>query len=50
MQLMYLGLPEVDNKVRSQKVRAGMRQGLLEGRYNSRQPIGYIPGKDAIRF
>ncbi len=48
MQLMYLGLPEVDNKVRSQKVRAGMRQGLLEGRYNSKQPIGYIPGKDEL--
>ena len=48
MQLMYLGLPEVDNKVRSQKVRTGMRQGLLEGRYNSKQPIGYIPGKDEL--
>ena len=48
MQLMYRGLPEVDNKVRSQKVRAGMRQGLLEGRYNSKQPIGYIPGKDEL--
>ena len=48
MQLMYLGMPEVDNKVRSQKVRIGMRQGLLEGRYNSKQPIGYIPGKDEL--
>ena len=48
MQLMYLGMPEVDNKVRSQKVRVGMRQGLLEGRYNSKQPVGYIPGKDEL--
>ena len=32
IQLMYLGMPEVDNKVRSQKVKIGMRQGLKEGR------------------
>ena len=46
MQLMYLGMPEVDNKIRSQKVQMGMRQGLKEGRWNSKQPIGYIPGRD----
>jgi site-specific DNA recombinase len=46
IQLMYLGLPEVDNKVRSQKVKIGMRQGLKEGRWNSKQPIGYIKGRD----
>ena len=48
MQLMYLGMPEVDNKVRSQKVQMGMRQGLKEGRWNVKQPIGYIPGKDEL--
>ena len=31
---MYLGIPEVDNKIRSQKVKMGMRQGLKEGRWN----------------
>ena len=46
MQLMYLGLPEVDNKIRSQKVQMGMRQGLKEGRWNVKQPFGYIPGVD----
>ena len=46
MQLMYLGIPEVDNKIRSNKVKIGMRQGLKEGRWNMRQPIGYIKGKD----
>ena len=46
MQLMYLGMPEVDNKIRSQKVKTGMRQGLKEGRWNVKQPIGYIPSKD----
>ena len=48
MKLMYLGLPEVDNKVRSQKVKSGMRQGLKEGRWNVKQPLGYIPGKDEL--
>ena len=48
MQLMYLGMPEVDNKVRSQKVRIGMRQGLKEGRWNVKQPVGFIPGKDEL--
>ena len=46
MQLLYLGMPEVDNKIRSQKVQMGMRQGLIEGRWNVKQPIGYVPGKD----
>ena len=48
MQLMYLGMPEVDNKIRSQKVQIGMRQGLKEGRWNVKQPIGYVPGKDIL--
>ena len=48
MQLMYLGMPEVDNKIRSQKVQMGMRQGLKEGRYNVKPPIGYMPGKDEL--
>ena len=44
MKLMYLGMPEVDNKVKSQKVTVNMRQGLKEGRWNRAQPLGYIPG------
>ena len=46
MQLMYLGMPEVDNKVRSQKVLIGMRQCLKEGRWIYSQPKGYMKGKD----
>ena len=48
MQLMYLRMPEVDNKIRSQKVQIGMRQGLKEGRWNVMQPIGYVSGKDEL--
>ena len=45
MKLMYLGMPEVDNKIRSNKTREGMRQGLLEGRVN-KAPVGYMRGRD----
>jgi site-specific DNA recombinase len=48
MHLIYLGIPEVDNKIRSQKVQMGMRQGLKEGRWNVKPPIGYMPGKDEL--
>ena len=46
MQLLYLGMPEVDNRVKSQKVKDNMRQGLKDGRWNRSQPLGYIPGRD----
>ena len=46
MLMMYLGLPEVDNRVKSNKVRINMRTGLKEGRWNRPQPLGYIKGKD----
>ena len=45
MKLLYLGMPEVDNQIRSNKTREGMRQGLLEGRVN-KAPVGYIRGID----
>ena len=48
MLLLYLGMPEVDNKIKSQKVKLNMRQGLKEGRWNRAQPLGYIPGKDPV--
>ena len=48
MLLLNLGVPEVDNKVRSNRVIAGMRRGLKEGRWNNRQPKGYVKGKDEL--
>ena len=45
MKLLYLGMPEVDNQIRSNKTREGMRQGLLEGRVN-KAPVGYMRGRD----
>lgn len=46
MQLMFLGLPEVDNRLRSQKIKTGIRQALKEGRWVHTQPMGYVSGKD----
>lgn len=48
MLLIYLGMPEVDNKIRSEKVIAGNRRALKEGRWVHTQPKGYIPGKDVL--
>ena len=43
---VYLAGPEVENNIKSQKVKVNMRQGLKEGRWNRSQPIGYIKGRD----
>ena len=48
MLLVNFGIAEVDNKIRSQKVKMGMRQGRKEGRWNVSQPLGYIPGRDGL--
>ncbi len=48
MRLLYLGLPEADNKLRSQKIKTGIRQANKEGRWVSKQPKGYVPGKDEL--
>ena len=45
---VYLAGPEVENQIKSQKVKVNMRQGLKEGRWNRKQPVGYIPGKDPM--
>jgi len=45
---VYLAGPEVENQIKSQKVKVNMRQGLKEGHWNRKQPVGYIPGKDPM--
>lgn len=46
MLFIYLGMPEVDNLLRSEKIKEGNRRALKEGRWVSKQPKGYIPGRD----
>ena len=48
LQVVQLAMPEIDNQVKSKKVREGMRQGLKEGRWNMHQPIGYVKGRDEL--
>ena len=45
--ILNLSLPESDNRMRAYRTKEGLRQGLKEGRYNGKQPLGYMPGKDA---
>ena len=48
LRVLQLAIPEVDNRIRSQKVKTGIRQALKEGRWIHMQPKGYIPGKDEL--
>lgn len=46
MLYLYLGIPEVDNLIRSERTIEGMRSNLKEGRWVYMQPKGYMSGKD----
>jgi site-specific DNA recombinase len=46
MRVIHLAMSEQENAHKSNRVKHGMRQGLKEGRYNGKQPIGYLPGRD----
>jgi DNA invertase Pin-like site-specific DNA recombinase len=48
MLFLYLGMPEVDNLIRSEKVIDGNRRALKEGRWIHSKPKGYISGKDEL--
>ena len=44
--LMNLGIPETDNRIRTNRTKEGIRTNLKEGRWIHAQPKGYIPGRD----
>jgi site-specific DNA recombinase len=46
MYMIYMGLPEVDNRMRSNRTILGTRSKLKEGRWVNMQPKGYIKGID----
>ena len=46
MLLMHLGIPEADNRMRSNRIKEGIRNNHKHGRWVVSQPKGYIPGKD----
>ncbi len=41
MQLIHLGIAETDNRMKSKRVKEGMRRAMKEGRWVNRAPIGY---------
>ena len=47
--VIYLAMPEAENKVRASKVKEGIRKANLMGRWVNMQPKGYIPGRDETR-
>ena len=44
--IIYLGLAEVENEVRSQRTKNGIIGALKEGRHVNKAPIGYLNAKD----
>lgn len=42
----HLTMPDVDNKIRSKSTKDGMVESLLQGRYCSAAPVGYINMRD----
>ena len=46
MLLINLGIPQVDNMVRTDRTIKGTRNNLKEGRWVLNQPRGYIKGRD----
>ena len=48
MLLIYLGIPEVENKVKSERVINGNRRALREGRWIHHPPKGYVSGRDDL--
>ena len=45
-KMIYRALPEQENRIKSVRVKEGMRQGLKDGRYNNKAPKGYINTRD----
>lgn len=46
MLALYLVMPEIDNDMRSDNTRRGMRRAMKEGRYVSTAPQGYLNARD----
>ena len=46
MYMIHMGLPEVDNRIRSDRTILGTRSKLKEGRWVNMQPKGYVKGED----
>ena len=45
-QILPLAMADGENRIKSDRVIIGMRQGLKDGRYNNKAPKGYINARD----
>ena len=48
MLLVNFGIAEVDNKMKALRIKKAMRDVRKSGRWCSKQPFGYLPGKDIL--
>ena len=46
LHLINMGLPEVDNRIRSSRTMEGTRSNMKDGRWVFSQPKGYVKGRD----
>ena len=46
LYLINMGLPEVDNRIRSSRTIEGTRSNMKDGRWVLSQPKGYVKGRD----
>jgi site-specific DNA recombinase len=48
LYMIHIGMPEIDNRIRSGRTITGTRRNLKDGRWVHSQPKGYIPGRDEL--
>ena len=48
MRILSLGMAELDNENRAEKVKDGNYRAYCEGRHINKPPFGYISGKDSL--
>tara|TARA_B110000879_G_scaffold113799_1_gene151778 strand:+ start:2409 stop:3965 length:1557 start_codon:yes stop_codon:yes gene_type:complete len=48
LYMIHMGIPEIDNRIRSGRTITGTRRNLKDGRWVHSQPKGYISGRDEL--
>ena len=48
LYMIHMGMPEIDNRIRSGRTITGTRRNLKDGRWVHSQPKGYISGRDEL--
>ena len=48
LYMIHMGMPEIDNRIRSGRTITGTRRNLKDGRWVHSQPKGYVSGRDEL--